>query len=265
MYICNLKDNRYVIREENSFMISNEMERELGLSRREVNDAKTARKLLTDMGYPPAVSMMKLLKGFMKEAPVSAHDLYNSYKLYGPHPAEVKGKYRQINPKLEKPDFIPKPVVTDLLMFADIMIIASEEYLVTITKPLGLLVVCHLADRKTAFLSRALNSMSKQYRARSFKITRILSDREGGLYKLRDALADAGIVVDPAGAGSHVGTIEVQIKLIKESFRSVLHGLPFRLPKFLYRHLVYFCIGRRNMLPSNTSATTKGIIYWKGN
>ncbi len=36
----------------------------------------------------------------------------------------------------------------------------------------------------------------------------IRSDREGGIYKLKDALAQGGIVLNDAGAGSHVGMIE---------------------------------------------------------
>ena len=252
LYACDLNDSRCIIKGEKLLMMETSEDRELEFSKRQVDDAKVARQWAMDMGFPSAAALMKLAKGFMKNAPVTAHDIYNSYKIYGPHPAEVRGKFRQVNPRLVAPEYVPKPVITDLIMYADIMLIASESYLITITKPLGLLMVTHMADRGTPFIAKALNSILKQYVARQFTIISILCDREGGLYKLKDDLADAGIVLDSAGAGSHVGMIEIQIKLLKEMFRSVLSALPYRLPKFLYRYLVYFCTSRRNMLPSNT-------------
>jgi hypothetical protein len=66
--------------------------------------------------------------------PITAQDVYNSFKIYGPLPGAVKGKYRQINPPTFSPEYVPKPVVTDLVMFADIMFIAGEAYLITIIR-----------------------------------------------------------------------------------------------------------------------------------
>ncbi len=110
-----------------------------------------------------------------------------------------------------------------------------------------------MESKATPFILKALNKMLREYKARQFTVIDIRSDREGGIYKLKDALAQGGIVLNDAGAGSHVGMIEIQNKLVKESCRMIINSLPYRLPKFLHRYLVYFCVSRRNLFPSNLS------------
>ena len=47
----------------------------------------------------------------------------------------------------------------------------------------------------------------------------------------------------------HVPAVEIRNKIIKQIFRSVLHSLPYKLPKFLFKYLVFFSISRINMYP----------------
>ena len=252
LYVCNVKDEKYIIRDINQQRAYIVEENKLQYSRSQVKSAELARKIQQKLGCNSTAVMIKATR-VMKNMPVTGTDVYNAHKIFGPSLAGIRGTYRQKNPKVEKPEFVPRPVITEQIMYCDFLFIEGDTYLMTITKPLDLVMVVHMADKGAPDILKALNSILRHYKARQFTVTNIVWDGESGALKLREALAQGGISLEAAGSGSHVGVVEVQNKLLKEMFRGIRDQLRYRLPKFLYRYLVYYCANRRNMMPRSDS------------
>jgi len=58
--------------------------------------------------------------------------------------------------------------------------------------------------------------------------------------------------VNVSGAGSHVPRVESAIRIIKERVRGHIAVLPFRLSFSLLVWLVYYCVGRINLVPTSS-------------
>jgi len=56
-----------------------------------------------------------------------------------------------------------------------------------------------------------------------------------------------GIEIDVGGKGDYVAKVDVKIRRIKETFRKVLAGLPWSLPKQLVGDLVAYAVSRLNI------------------
>jgi hypothetical protein len=54
------------------------------------------------------------------------------------------------------------------------------------------------------------------------------------------------VEINPAGAGDHLHKVDAKIRRIKESARSIIAGLPYKLPKNRVKDLVSFVVNRIN-------------------
>jgi hypothetical protein len=68
-------------------------------------------------------------------------------------------------------------------------------------------------------------------------------------------LNQRGIVVNPAGPGSHVPVIERKIQEVKERARAIYNTLPYKLSNNFLPHLIQFCVTRINLVPHKTGLT----------
>jgi hypothetical protein len=57
----------------------------------------------------------------------------------------------------------------------------------------------------------------------------------------------AGVEVDVGGASDYVPKVEAKIRRIKETYRCVKHGLPWRLPQSKVKDLVAYAVSRLNI------------------
>jgi hypothetical protein len=78
----------------------------------------------------------------------------------------------------------------------------------------------------------------------------IYCDGEGAFGALQIELQDQHIEVNILAAGSHNPVIDRKIRQIKEWARSIIHGLPYKLPGKLIKPLLYFVVSRINLFPS---------------
>ena len=53
--------------------------------------------------------------------------------------------------------------------------------------------------------------------------------------------------MDISGAGDHLPKVDSKIRRIKETYRSVKHGLVYTLPDFMVKDLVTYCVCRLNV------------------
>lgn len=232
-------------------------ENESMFSRREIKAAKAARELSKRLGYPSSQDLQSMLRrGVINNSPVTAQDVQRAERLYGPEVASLKGKTKAVKPTVIKPIPLPKYVVTELTMLCDLMYIEGDPYLVSVTKPLGLLMVSDLmGSRSKEHIRDSLDHQLREYLAREFIITVIWTDREGAIIALRNDLMEVGIRVEPVTASRHVPGIEVRIRIIKERCRAILNSLPFLLPRSLLKYLVMYVTSRINLIPSEAVRT----------
>ena len=64
-----------------------------------------------------------------------------------------------------------------------------------------------------------------------------------------------GIVVNPAGTGSHVPVIERKIQEVKQRARAIINTLPYKLAINLFVFLIFFCVSRINLIPHKKGLT----------
>lgn len=248
LYACDFKPFLKPSDGEETYMTT-VTENESMYTKDQVERAKVARRFMIEMGCTSAGNLIKLTKGFVLNSPVSAEDIYRATKIYGPLLGAVKGKTKIRKAGKLVIEHVPRPVDTSITLHSDIMFVGKIPFLISVALPLGLVLGNFLVSRADHVMRDAFNGQLKQLQSRLFHVTRIIVDGEGSIYAIRHLLATAGIQLEPTGRAQHVPDVEVRNKVIKEIFRSILLSLPYQLPKFLYKYLVFFAISRINMFP----------------
>lgn len=221
------------------------------------NDVKGARdaiSLMKRLGAPASATIKELLNsGVLGAEQVSAKDVDNAVQIYGEPLANLKGKAKEpsmVNPRLTS---MPKTKTTSVDIFVDLFSWDDTSYCICVVKPIGLLMTTHLGDAKRPKSGRALLDTISYYKdvckANGFRIRNLYMDGEKGMKSVQRDLSAMGISLVPL-TGSHVGTVEVAIRTVKEQARGIVHTLPYRLPKILQKDLIAFVTQRLNMLPS---------------
>ena len=228
-------------------------ENERRFSKRDVEAAKAARELSKRLGYPAKADLQRMLtQGVLNNSPVSARDVERAHEIYGPEVAVQKGKTRLGKPTAVPTVPLPKYVFVELDMFVDIMHVEGERFLLSVTLPLGLLMVAPIADKTIGTLRAVLNTQLREYKGREFMVNTLWCDNEGAIAALRGDLQEAGIRLETASANKHVPAIEVRIKIVKERCRAILNTLPFLLPRSKLKNLVNYAVSRINLVPTPT-------------
>ena len=144
------------------------------------------------------------------------------------------------------------PVQEDQILFADLATIEGFTFLVTISSPLGLWMISCVGEKGTKSLHKEFETIFTRYNSRGFKIRKLITDSEANFLSLSSMLEKNGIILDPAGPNKHVHKVEVSIRILKERVRSILHSLPYMLPRKLIPFLVLFAAARLNSQPCHT-------------
>jgi hypothetical protein len=239
----------------NQGVITTVEDNEKEYTKRQVQDANTARDLIRKLGYTSNADTAKLLSnGSIINSPVTSHDLYRAQKIYGPDIGSLKGKTRSSPSAQVKLEYIPPPVSANQSMHVDIFFVEGLAFFASVSTPLGLTMVHYLSksSRSTTSVEKALLSQINTYKSSGFIIDIILTDGEGAMSKLTDTLNSMSIRVNPSGPGQHVPIIERKIQVIKQSIRAHLATLPFTVPYSILPWLVLFCVFRLNRRPSNS-------------
>jgi hypothetical protein len=212
------------------------------------------------MGYPGPKSLIDMInQGAIINCPVSAKDIARANSIYGPDLASLKGKTRKQKVSNPPIDFLPREITSDLILNTDIMFVNSNAFLVSVSTPLGLTIVNELGYTKGArslkSVAPALMEQLDTYSSRQFNIKSIKTDCEGAIIAMTQVLNQRGIVVNPAGPGSHVPVIERKIQEVKQRARGIINTLPYKLAASLIVHLIIFVVSRINLIPHKTGLT----------
>jgi hypothetical protein len=115
-------------------------ENEVLYSKEQVCRAKEAHEFLKNSGYPSLGEAVHLLMdGNVRGVPMlMREDLERAYKIYGEHPAYVRGKLTRKTVKHMPVDVALRSSTKDLKVYADVMHIDTQWFLVSVSDPLNL-------------------------------------------------------------------------------------------------------------------------------
>ena len=228
---------------------------EEGLSRREREKNRRCIRLISDAGYNNVKEM--LAHGMITECEETSTEVAEALRVHGYPAGWHQGKTVTKSSKLPRIEPALPYLIKQQDLEVDLMFAAGVGFLISVSRPLGMTVVNHLAGKGAPMLMKALKAVLKLYEQRGFQVRRISVDGESGITHLDEWLAAHNIQLDPRAPGEHVKLVERKIRLIKERVRCHLSALPFKLAYSLLKWLVMYCVYNINMIPYHDGAG-----YW---
>ena len=203
-------------------------------TKREVDRAEEANKLLESLCYPSANTLAEMVKNHMDNSPVTTQDIHRANDIWGPNVAALKGKTTQRKTDVPKEEeFLPRRLNPEpQVLLLDIMFVDGEAFLVSRTEPLLIRLCYYIPSKKASDIVKCLVTMVKFYKASGYTIIKICCDKEGGVNKaVNNSSVEelSRIQLDTDNWGKHVPAIERDIRTAKECIRAMRHGLPYRL------------------------------------
>jgi hypothetical protein len=145
------------------------------------------------------------------------------------------------------------------VIYADVMHVDGVKFLVSVVEPLQLTIQAPLDNESADQLGLALQGHLSLLRARGFQPTVVYVDPQSGFWALKNLFP--GVLVDDGGASDYVPKVDSKIKRIKELYRAVKNGLPWKLSGALIKHLVCYAVGQINL--RQTSAMTSNMSPYR--
>jgi hypothetical protein len=165
MYVTTVKDN---------------ME---GFSKKQVENAKRARKLYHSVGCPGVENLKTMLRmNSIQDCPVTAEDVNNAERMFGKDIGALKGKTtRQAPPRVTEqlieipPELKERPEVK---LAMDIMYVNDQKYLTSVDLYLRYRCCVPIDTRKNKEIFKALDVILRQYNKGQYRINKIYCDSE---------------------------------------------------------------------------------------
>lgn len=232
-----------------------------------IKAARRAWILQQRAGFPSTGKLSELISSsnLINES-TSVQDIERAADVFGPSVPALKGKTQKKQPTTI-PVERPRRVIRDVLtLHVDIIFMRGVPYLLSVTTPLGYLMIEALTPKATPVaiedmasfakspknIRTALLHMLNQYRARNYAVRTLLTDNESGVEKLNDELLEMGVITIPMGPGQHVALVEHKAKLVKQRRRCHIYHVPFAIPLIMEMYLVYHCVFTLNCMPTRT-------------
>jgi len=253
IYVHNIYDRRDIISamKGNFVGVTTVQNNILKYTKSEVNDAEKARELIRKLGYPSIpVAIRMISSGAILNCPITVKDIIRAQDIWGEDPAQLKGKTTMHKtPKVVLDQIIPVVRERQEGHF-DLMFVDGVPYGVMVLVPIHMTFVSKLKSKNSEELYKCITKHIGNIRGKGFVIDTIRSDPEPALTASQEAFGHLGITLEIAGQQQAVPVVERMIRQIKERARGIANTLPFRAPKVLIPHLIQFCVGRINMVPT---------------
>jgi hypothetical protein len=142
-------------------------------------------------------------------------------------------------------DRCAKLQITRQEMTADIMYVAQQKMLVSVSKPVGPTLSLPVISMTKSGLGKCMQAHINTLQSRGFEPVQIYVDPVKALHALEGSFP--GIEVDTSGADDHLNQVDTKIHRMKELMRAVLAGLPYKLPRERIKDLVNYAVSRTNL------------------
>ena len=246
MYVANFSD-WIVDEEELELNLMTVQEREHLYNCKEIRHALKAKEFLPNAGYPSEKEANHLARdGNIVGMPEIPNDIQRYFDVYGRQVEAVRGKTTKENVKqINHGDCQAKQQRTMQVLMSDIMHVATEKFFISVSSPLELMIVSHLAGSlPKTICGKAMQAQLELLRSRSFEPEQVHVDQQHALAALKGSYP--GTKIDIGGARDHLDKVDSKIRRIKETIRSFLARLPYALAKNLIKDLVNYVISRIN-------------------
>lgn len=225
-------------------------------SQRQLEATKEAAEIQKKLGYPGIGEFHNTVKlGGINNIPITSSDVLRIPKLLGQTNHEAKGKMTAPGPTPHSPDWFnlnkDKPNYGTLSI--DVMTINSQNFLVGLIEEITLTLCTSLRNKTIAGLREGIELFIRKASHQNW----ILSCKSDGDNALKLILDKTGCA-DTSGPNRHVPVIERRIRTIKERVRTILYSLPYCIPSFFLKHLIFFVVSRLNLLTTTSSLNQYG-------
>jgi hypothetical protein len=231
-----------------------------GYTKREVQDAITARKAQAMIGLPTDAQFLEMVRSnTIKNCPIKPTHIANALTIFGPSTAGVRRKTVCRKPEQVEAEAGRIPdnfhcLQKFVILTANVMFVNGIAFLTTLSQKLRLATAEELPTRTVTQLSNSLTKIVKLYACTGFVIRVIMMNQE--FDKVEDT--NEMVEINTTVARKHVGKIEQYIRAAKECSHALVLDLPFTvLPRQVIIHLVYFAVLWLNSLPAAARVSNK--------
>ena len=213
-----------------------------------------AMKMAEKLAYPSAGKAIEFINsGSMNDIPLTAHDVARAYEAYGTPIPLLQGKTVHRSEHSYVPERLPRTISTVIQLHADIMFIEEIGFLITVSKPLDLVIVTPLGKgtgvKSETSLRKALIGQYHAYWNKRFEISSVTMDGECAALKVAESMN--GPPFQALASGVHDVIVESRIRRIKEGVRSILNGLPFKVSKVILIWATLYVVYVTNLMPKS--------------
>ena len=234
------------IKQREMIMLTNS----LGLNKRQIQQAELAREMIKLLGFCNMNDLKRMLnQGAIVNCPITSKDVDNAQILYGRNEAVIKGAMIKRSGGAEMIPEMAKVNPTQVSIYSDVMHIDKIPLLVSVCKPINLLLLSDLSGVITSFsLKGILADQVNLLRKHGFGVKVINLDAASQMLSLTGGIGNVPVQI--AAAGSHIGIAERAIRLIKERLRIIINDLQYNLPRRFLVWCANYVVGKINSVPT---------------
>jgi len=186
-------------------------ENALVYTKEELRRAKEDYEQVRNSGYPsPNEALHLFTDGNIRGLPaLTATDLECAFKVYGIHPEYVRGQLTKKKVSRVQVDLRLRSTDKNQCMYADVMHLEGNMFLVTVADPLNLTMQCFIENEGRMALRMALQGQLALLKSRGFVPRIVYTDLHSMFRSMTQELP--GTEIDVGGAGNHVAKVDVKI------------------------------------------------------
>ncbi len=200
-----------------------------GFTRREVEQAKEARKAEAMLGNPSKKDYREMVSNHLvANFPVNNTNITNARQMFGTDLTSIRGKTvcRMLEPVVADRVAVPQSLmerIKIMTLAADVFFIDGTAFLITLSRKIKFVMAEHVSTRTATSLAKHLNQVIQVYRRTGFVVQTLLMD--GEFEKIRDLMPM--LECNTTAAKEHVSKAEHMIRMIKERTCGLITTLPF--------------------------------------
>jgi hypothetical protein len=145
-------------------------------------------------------------------------------------------------------------------MYGDVIYFRDKKpFLMCLTKPLHLITLTQLPNNKMKEVGAAIHKHVATIQSKGFQPTTLYLDAQRGFASLDANIPGVEVVV--SGAGDHMDPLDVEVRHLKEIFRSVVDSLPWQQPEWADKDLATYCTSRKNLRSTPNSVSSARVQF----
>ena len=203
--------------------------------------------------FPGTRTLLEIVRsGRVEGLDFGANDVIRAVKVYGPALEAIRGKTTRVKRGAVSGERA-KVVDADLVMHVDIAFFAKIPFLISFSKPLGLVMADWIKSREVKDVKDAILRQQGKLASEGFHVVEVRSDGEGAIGAIAEELHRLGIRVSIHAPNTYSAEVDAKIKQIKNGVRAAT-SLPYLFPLMLLAWAVFYAVHKINLMPSSVNA-----------